>query len=96
MTVVVSIDSAAVRELQTGPVAEDMGRRAHRVEARAKTSAPVNTGRMRAAGYSAPSSEIEGGWDVVFPVNYTIFVHDGTRYVAARPFLADALSAAVE
>jgi hypothetical protein len=96
VTAVVSIDTAAIRALQAGPVAEDMGRRALRVDSRAKMNAPVDTGRMRAAGYAAPSSDTEGAWDVIFPVDYTIYVHDGTRYVMARPFLADALSAAVE
>ena len=98
MSVSVTIDDAGIRALIApgGPVYNDLFERALRVEGRAKILAPVDTGRMRAAGYTAPSREVEGAWDVVFPVSYTIFVHNGTRFMAARPFLVEALPAAVE
>lgn len=73
-----------------GDVYNDMGRRAVDADAAAKGAASVDTGRMRAAGYITPSSEVDGAWDVVFPVDYSIYQDQGTRYMAGTHFLSGA------
>lgn len=97
MTAVVTIDLTGIEAMLQpgGSINQNMEERARRVESAAKSRAPVNTGRMRAAGYITPSSEAIGAWDVVFPVNYSIFVNSGTRFMAARPFLTDSLPEAI-
>lgn len=49
---------------------------------------PVDTGRLRASTYSRfqPLTGIVGT-----NVDYGIFVHEGTRFMPARPFLRDAV-----
>lgn len=97
MSVSITIDPSAVIAMKRpgGSIYDDMGRRANLVDSAAKIRAPVRTGRMRASGYAAPSTDVEGAWEVIFPVGYAIFVNGGTRYMRARPFLTDALQEAV-
>lgn len=96
-----TLNEAALRRVVTdpgGPVRANIQARARRVEARARELAPVDTGLLRA------SIHIEGPFldtavdaiefYVVASTSYAVFVHDGTIYVAARPFLEDALQAA--
>jgi HK97 gp10 family phage protein len=57
------------------------------IERGAKLQAPVDTGRLRAS----ISSEIHAMTaEVHTNVSYARFVHDGTRYMAGRPFMANA------
>jgi len=49
---------------------------------------PVKTGRLRASTASK-FSNLKG--EVGTHTNYDIFVHNGTRYMAARPYLRDAV-----
>lgn len=57
---------------------------AYLVEREAKLETPVDTGRMRASIFSDIQSEIA----TVSPyVNYALFVHEGTRYIRANPFM---------
>lgn len=49
---------------------------------------PVRTGRLRAS-HSSEFSDLKG--QVGTHVNYDIFVHNGTRYMPARPYLKDAV-----
>lgn len=60
---------------------------AYLVERLAKQNAPVDTGRLRA---SIATSIIPFQATVQPHVNYAIFVHEGTRFMTARPFMHDA------
>ena len=54
----------------------------------AKRRSPVDTGRMRSSIY--PTIRPDEG--IVQPnVEYAIYVHEGTRYQKAQPFLLEAL-----
>lgn len=54
------------------------------VEREAKQEAPVDTGRLRASIYT----DITPNVATISPyVNYAIYVHEGTRYIRANPFL---------
>lgn len=78
-----------------GPVVRDIARRTLAVDGAAKRGCPVDTGRLRSSIQNTVQLE---GSDVVgyvgSDVSYAIFVHEGTRYMAPRPFLVDALPAA--
>jgi len=56
------------------------------VERYAKQLTPVDTGRLRASINTQPQL---GGISAVVSTNtdYAIYVHDGTRYMRARPFM---------
>lgn len=95
VSVTIELPNTGILAARGGDVDRDMERRARRVESTAKILAPVRTGRMRASGYTAPATEVEGAWDVIFPVGYAIFVNDGTRFMEARPFMTNALSEAL-
>lgn len=49
---------------------------------------PVLTGRLRAS-HRTLFSDLKGS--VFTDTNYDIFVHDGTRYMKARPYMKDAV-----
>lgn len=78
---------------EQGEVARDIAARATRVESSAKGRCPVDTGRLRASirWTMMPGPAAIIGTDV----EYAIYVHNGTRYMEGRPFLRDALEAAV-
>lgn len=62
------------------------------IERDAKIGAPVDTGRLR----SSISSEIRPLSSTVSThTNYARYVHDGTRFMRARPFMANAGKSAV-
>jgi len=61
------------------------------VEANAKRVTPVDTGTLRRSLYSKVETSERGL--VGSNVMYARFVHDGTRKMAARPFLAQGLEA---
>lgn len=98
MAVTVEINADAVAQLtqQGGLLYRDMLRRTLRVDAMAKQLCPVDTGRLR----SSIRWQLDGaGTDqltatISANTNYARFVHDGTRYMAPRPFLVQALDAA--
>lgn len=57
---------------------------AYLVERESKLETPVDTGRMRASIFS----DIQPTVARVSPyVNYATFVHEGTRYIKANPFM---------
>jgi len=95
VTVRFKSDAGAIRNFiasPTGPIAKDLTRRAIRVESRAKTLCPVDTGRLRSSIRWRIAREPAGlvaivGSDVV----YAGFVECGTRYMKARPYLLPAL-----
>lgn len=58
-----------------------------------RINAPVKTGRLRASH----TERIFPGKGIVQPmVNYAMFVHEGTRYMRKRPFLARAVESEVD
>lgn len=58
------------------------------VQRKSMINTPVLTGRLRASTYSRMGF-LKG--EVGTNTNYDIFVHDGTRFMPARPYLADAV-----
>lgn len=69
-------------------VAQALAATAFRVEARAKQTAPVDTGHLRG------SIGAEGGglrWRVLAAAEYAVFVELGTRRMSAQPYLVPAL-----
>lgn len=93
----VVLNEAAILGLMTGSdgaVARDLTRRAIAVQAEAARLCPVDTGRLRG------SIEWELGRDarglvarVGTNVHYARFVEEGTRRMAAQPYLRPALRA---
>ena len=63
------------------------------VERYAKQRAPVDTGRLRA---SIASSVRDLTATIMTNVDYAIYVHDGTRYMRANPFMTSAYKDAKE
>jgi hypothetical protein len=59
---------------------------ANDVLAEAVQRAPKKTGYMASTGHVEPGDDKYSRY-VVFSANYSIFVHEGTRFMAARPFL---------
>ena len=58
------------------------------VERSAKQNTPVDTGRLR----SSISNNIRPMHaEVRTNTNYAVYVHEGTRYMSARPFMRDAV-----
>lgn len=51
---------------------------------------PVDTGRLRASTYER-FSNLRG--EIGTNTEYDIFIHEGTRYMKARPYLRDAVGA---
>lgn len=58
------------------------------IQRQSMTNTPVLTGRLRASTSSRFSS-LQG--EVGTHTNYDIYVHEGTRYMPARPYLRDAV-----
>jgi len=58
------------------------------IEDTSKRNTPVRTGYLRAS-HTTTFAPLQG---VISPTaDYAIYVHEGTRFMAARPFLADAV-----
>ena len=72
-------------------VDQEINRSALRVEREAKKNAAWDTGWMANNIYSEMLKV--GKAQVVSPVEYSIFVEEGTRYMMAQPFLYPALKA---
>lgn len=60
---------------------------AYLIERISKQNAPVDTGRLRS---SIATSLIPFRATIEPHVNYAVFVHEGTRFISARPFMFDA------
>lgn len=58
------------------------------IQRRSMTNTPVLTGRLRAST-SSQFTNLRG--EVGTHTNYDIFVHEGTRFMKARPYLRDAV-----
>lgn len=84
---------------QGGSVGQNMLLRGIRVQSEAKRQitalGAVDTGRLRASLVVWQQATNEGVQTFVGTnVEYAIYVHNGTRYVRARPFLSLAIHAA--
>lgn len=66
-----------------------------RVQNAARQRAPVDTGRLRSS-IATTRPEARGNRTLVVRigsnVRYAIYVHEGTRYMRARPFLREAVN----
>lgn len=75
-------------ERLAGAMSRAIRKSAFLVERGGKTKSPVDTGRMR----SSISASITSVRAVIQPnVDYAIFVHEGTRFMRARPFMKEGL-----
>lgn len=92
----VRFDDGALEDLfRSDPVAQDLARRAIRVESEAKRRAPVLTGRLRSSISHAPGQDGRGLYvDIGTNVAYARFVEFGTTRQRPRPYLRPALNAA--
>lgn len=95
------IEQAGLRELIQGPIAQDLVRRAIRVESAAKQNATgrpgpnVITGRLRGSiTWRLAKDPISPYVDIGTAVHYAPFVELGTRNAPAYPFLRPALESA--
>lgn len=59
------------------------------IQRKSMINTPVDTGRLRASTRSK-FDNLRG--EVGTNTNYDIFVHNGTRFMPARPYLADAVT----
>ena len=62
------------------------------IERGTKQRAPVDTGRMRSSVHRRTFKRLLEG-EVVAGVRYAIYVHEGTKFMRARPFMGDAIRA---
>jgi len=70
----------------TNILRDELYKIAFRIERNAKQLTPVDTGRLRAS--IATSMYIGSlGAKVSTYVDYAVYVHEGTRYMRARPFM---------
>ena len=91
----VLLDPQAIDELlksEEGPVGRWLAATAQSVTNEAKRMAPVDTGRLRASITWQLLRDGDGLFARVgTDVEYAYYVHEGTRRMAGRPFLEDAL-----
>lgn len=65
------------------------------LEGEAKRQTPVDTGRLRASIYVTPRMSLGNAYVEVGPhTDYGLYVHEGTRWMRARPFMEWGLRAA--
>lgn len=89
----ININAAALDRYMTapdGPVMGYMVRLGNQVSNLSAVNCPVDTGYLRSTR-EVIIDPAAGKVTVAYRANYAIFVHDGTRYMPARPFLADAM-----
>lgn len=75
-------------------IMECMGKFLYDVAAKAKMAAPVDTGRLRAdigVDLDQKGDELKGYIFNTGNVKYAPYVHDGTRYMKARPYIREAI-----
>lgn len=75
-----------------GPVGKLIAELCVKVESAAKARCPVDTGRLRSSITWRIETDGQGIVGIVGTnVEYAIYVHEGTRYMAGRPFLLEGL-----
>jgi hypothetical protein len=72
-----------------GPVQQRVHLFGNRVVNTAKSLCPVDTGYLRSRNAMRDGSE-EGTIEIYDDAEYALYVHEGTIYMAARPWLRDA------
>lgn len=72
-------------------IGQEINRSSLRTEKRAKQLAPWDTGWMSNNIYSLMTQILRA--EVISPVDYSIYVEEGTRNMMAQPFMAPALKA---
>ena len=88
-------EAARLLKATNSPVGRYLARVAAKVETAAKARCPVDTGRLR--GSINWRLVMEGGTLTAIigtNVEYAIYVHEGTRFMAGRPFLREGLAQA--
>lgn len=69
-------------------IGEALAKSAFTIERYAKMEAPVDTGRLRSAIITEMTPSRYPTRATITPfVNYAIFVHEGTRFIRANPFM---------
>lgn len=72
-------------------IGDALAKSAFLVERNAKMNAPVDTGRLRSSIITELTPSIYPTMAKITPfVNYAIFVHEGTRFIKANPFMTRA------
>lgn len=61
------------------------------IQGKSMMNTPVLTGRLRAST-SSQFGDLRG--EIGTHTNYDVYVHDGTKFMAARPYLKDAVESA--
>lgn len=81
-----SFDSVQVSNI----LKDEIQKIAFRIERNAKQLTPVDTGRLRASIQTQP---LFAGFGAKVSTNteYAVFVHEGTKYMRARPYMAEAV-----
>lgn len=85
-------EAARLLKATNGPTGRMLARYAAKIETAAKARCPVDTGRLR--GSITWRIEFVGGVLTAIigtNVEYAIYVHEGTRYMAGRPFLLEGM-----
>lgn len=92
----VRINQGAIDRLlrsPSGPTGQLLTRIGMQVQNRARSAAPVDTGRLRASIQMTPV-QLSGSTLTVrvgSNVNYAVWVHEGTRFMSGRPYLTSAI-----
>ena len=67
------------------------------IQRESMSNSPVLTGRLRASHkFDIKGSGLKMEAEVGPDVNYAIFVHEGTRFMPARPFLKEAAESSLQ
>jgi hypothetical protein len=93
-SVSVRIDPAGVDRLTKGASSglyQALVRVGNRVLSNSKGRCPVDIGNLRSSGEMLDNASIPEV-RVSYRAHYAIYVHEGTRYMAGRPYLRDALT----
>lgn len=89
-------EEAYVLRSARGPVGRMLARYAAKTETAAKARCPVDTGRLRGSINWRIETDSKGLVAIIGTnVSYAIYVHEGTRYMAGRPFLLEGLRQAL-
>lgn len=86
VTIATDLIPELIHKIETGS-AENARRWAEEVLSDAQGRAPYRTGTLRGSGYVHYSSN---GAELGFLAPYAGYVENGTRYMAARPYMAPA------
>lgn len=76
-------------------IAKEWEKQARRAWKYAKTNVPYDTGRL-SKSHRLHIRPRAGGYTITCDTGYDVYVHDGTRKMAGRPWLENAVQQAVE